>query len=88
MKPEWTEWIGSPTMHDPEDDSEEQDESGAQVMTVEDFREACRFGAYVDDDGVGYLGTALLESDVPIACSRARYEAVAAKYTHVWWYNK
>jgi|SRR5271170_4567669 len=60
---------------------------GVQLMTIAEFRDACRVGAYNDDDGSGYLGTIDKGSEAPISCSSPMTD-VPVRYTHVWWYNK
>lgn len=71
----------------------------AEVMLLQEFKEACAVGAYTDDDGCGYLGDADRPSKISISCvgdGRVLHQskmsfaewAKAAGYTHVWWYSK
>jgi hypothetical protein len=71
----------------------------AEVMTLQEFKEACAIGAYTDDDGSGYLGDEGRPSKFSISCSGtvrlhakpslpSLDRAMAAGFTHVWWYGK
>lgn len=61
------------------------EESGAEILTIEEFMNWCKSGFINDYDGSGYYGTEVEDLDIPVFCSDANLDY---KYTHVWWYNK
>lgn len=66
---------------------EKQDDIG-NLMTLEDFVEACDCGGFIDYDGYGYYATADKQSDVVISPSDVSLELVREDFTHVKWYNR
>ena len=64
------------------------EDNGIQIDTIGDFVDMCKMGAYTDDDGCAYLGSATKESGVEISISSMLAGQYDHKYTHIWWYNK
>ena len=60
----------------------------ADIYTIEEWREQCDQGNFIDYDGFGYLGTEDSESDVQVWPSIAKETALLPQYTHIWWYNR
>ena len=66
------------------------DKDNAEIMSIDEFREACRAGAYTDDDGSAFFGDEENCSRYTCSCSHivARAGSSIAGYTHIWWMNK
>ena len=64
-------------------------EDDCEKMTIADFVAGVRAGAYTDDDGSAYLGTADAEREsASIGTICAFYDSKSTRLTHVYWYNK
>ena len=59
-----------------------------EIMTLGDWRQAVKDGAYTDDDGMGNLATETHVSDLEINPSDAEIMPIPAWVTHVVWYNR
>lgn len=61
------------------------------VYTLEDFRQACEDGDFIDYDGTGYVGDETRHTRIeaiPSVYRRAIPEKHLNDYSHVHWYNK
>jgi len=59
------------------------------LMTLEEFKDAIRCGAFIDDDGVGVLATADYSTDHQISPSAISTDKELPEWvTHIVWYNK
>lgn len=65
------------------------DEEGF-FMTLSEFRGFVRAGAFVDDDGVGFLANSSRVSTVTISPSQIIVGKIEIDpgFTHVMWFNK
>ena len=61
-----------------------------QKMTLREFVDAVKAGAYTDDDGSARLGTDAgpVESPASIGTVLAFFDSKSTRLTHVYWYNK
>ena len=58
------------------------------LMTINEFKSNCRYGAFMDTDGVGYYATDKEVSNIE-ASPRAFVKGIIREdFTHVCWYNK
>jgi len=57
-------------------------------MTLEEFKDSCDCGAYVNYDGIGQYASATQESSVYVKPSDVFNGLLDTSYTHVVWYNK
>lgn len=57
------------------------------VYTIQEFREMCQVGGFVDDDGVGHpaVGGRFNQN---VAISPSNIAAIPPEATHVVWFNK
>lgn len=61
------------------------------LLTMEDFCEACANGVFTNYDGNGYLAMADGRTYIPIYPDMINYKEQAVRYkpfTHVVWFNK
>ena len=58
------------------------------LMTINEFKSNCRYGAFMDTDGVGYYATDKEVSDIKASPNAFRYGIIREDFTHVCWYNK
>lgn len=59
----------------------------ADVMTVHEFREMVKHGAFIDYDGFGYPMKDDL-ADHEIIVKPSRLETIPADATHIVWFNR
>ncbi len=64
-----------------------------EVFPLSTFVEHCRRGYFSDYDGIGFFGTARVQSNEQISCSAMAgwafgFGYTSAHHTHVYWYNK
>ena len=59
-----------------------------ETMTIEEFKERCRSGYFIDDDGHGYYATAEGKSNIQISPSDVMEDLCRDDFTHVIWFNK
>lgn len=57
-------------------------------MTLEDFKESCESGAFIDYDGFGYYATAKKMTHKIILPSDVKKGRCKSEYTHVVWFNR
>ncbi len=57
-------------------------------MTIQEFRNCCKSGLFIDYDGFGYLATKDSESNIEIRPSNLKKLKIPKWTTHVMWYNK
>jgi len=58
------------------------------LMTLEEFKECCRGGGFIDYDGFGYYSTETEESDITIKPSDITSGNYRKDFTHINWYNR
>ena len=58
------------------------------LMTINEFKSNCRYGVFMDTDGVGYYATDKEVSDIKASPNAFRYGIIREDFTHVCWYNK
>lgn len=58
------------------------------LMTINEFKSNCRYGAFMDTDGVGYYATDKEVSNIEVSPNVFRYGVIREDFTHVCWYNK
>jgi len=58
------------------------------IYTIEEWREQCDLGNFIDFDGIGYLGTEDSKSKIQVWPSIAKETALLPQFTHIWWYNR
>ena len=58
------------------------------LMTINEFKSNCRYGAFMDTDGVGYYATDKEVSNIEASPNVFRYGVIREDFTHVCWYNK
>ena len=57
------------------------------VYTVEEFRDCCEVGAFIDYDGFGYpVKNSLADNSITIVPSRL--EEIPEDATHIIWFNR
>ena len=56
-------------------------------MTIQDWKNCCAAGGYIDYDGYGYLCTATQQSDIQIRPSESHKE-ISSIFTHINWVNR
>ena len=58
------------------------------LMTINEFKSNCRYGAFMDSDGVGYYATDKEVSNIEASPSAFVKGIIREDFTHVCWYNK
>ena len=58
------------------------------LMTINEFKSNCRYGAFMDSDGVGYYATDKEVSNIEASPNAFRQGIIREDFTHVCWYNK
>ena len=58
------------------------------LMTINEFKSNCRYGAFMDTDGVGYYATDKEVSNIEASPNAFRQGIIREDFTHVCWYNK
>lgn len=58
------------------------------VYTIEEFKEACADGMFVDDDGWGYPVNEDARSDRSIVIRPSTLARIPKDATHIVWYNR
>ena len=58
------------------------------LMTINEFKSNCRYGAFMDTDGFGYYATDKEVSNIEASPNAFRYGIIREDFTHVCWYNK
>ena len=58
------------------------------LMTINEFKSNCRYGAFMDSDGVGYYATDKEVSNIGANPSAFVKGIIREDFTHVCWYNK
>ena len=57
------------------------------LMTINEFKSNCRYGAFMDSDGVGYYATDKEVSNIEASPSAFVKGIIREDFTHVCWYN-
>lgn len=58
------------------------------LMTINEFKSNCRYGAFMDSDGVGYYATDKEVSNIEANPSAFVKGIIREDFTHICWYNK
>ena len=58
------------------------------LMTINEFKSNCRYGAFMDTDGVGYYATDKEVSNIEASPSAFVKGIIREDFTHICWYNK
>ena len=58
------------------------------LMTINEFKSNCRYGAFMDSDGVGYYATDKEVSNIEASPSAFVKGIIREDFTHICWYNK
>ena len=58
------------------------------LMTINEFKSNCRYGVFMDTDGVGYYATDKEVSNIEASPNAFRQGIIREDFTHVCWYNK
>ena len=58
------------------------------LMTINEFKSNCRYGAFMDTDGSGYYATDKEVSNIEASPSAFVKGIIREDFTHVCWYNK
>lgn len=58
------------------------------LMLIDDFKEACDTGSFIDSDGMGYYAIETAKSAVRAKPSDFRRGIIDRDYTHIIWFNK
>ena len=58
------------------------------LMTINEFKSNCRYGVFMDSDGVGYYATDKEVSNIEASPSAFVKGIIREDFTHVCWYNK
>lgn len=71
-------------------DFELEDEVGPDdhLMTIEDFIDSCKCGAFIDYDGYGDYVKDNRKSNITIQPSDIAANCIRPEFTHVVWYNR
>ena len=69
-------------------DTIQLEECHGHLFTIEDFRECCKMGGFIESDGEGYYVKDNLEYDIPARPSFFAHDYIRQDFTHVMWYNK
>ena len=81
------EWTVTAHDDDYEPSEEELEGMGSYTMTLKEFLELCKAGAYVDDDGCGNPMVNDIVND-KIVISPSRLKEIPVGTTHILWHNK
>lgn len=57
-------------------------------MSLQDFKESCETGCFMDDDGYGVYATKDQKTDIQIYPSDFRLGVIRSDFEYVVWYNK
>ena len=66
----------------------EEGDLSALIVSVEEFVSMCEMGYITEDDGIGYYGSRVTESEDIVYPSEVSVGRINKIYSHVWWYNK
>lgn len=58
------------------------------LLTMEEFIDSCRCGAFIDYDGYGYYATATMETNIIVRPMHYHEDRLRKEFTHVMWYNR
>ena len=58
------------------------------LMTINEFKSNCIYGAFMDTDGVGYYATDKEVSNIEASPNAFRQGIIREDFTHICWYNK
>jgi hypothetical protein len=58
------------------------------IMSIKDFTEACKYGAFINSDGIGYYAFEDKESNLDAEPRAFKSGYIRKEFTHVCWYNK
>ena len=58
------------------------------LMTINEFKSNCRYGVFMDSDGVGYYATDKEVSNIEASPSTFVKGIIREDFTHICWYNK
>ncbi len=58
------------------------------LMTLEDFKECCMDGSFIDYDGSGNYATETQQSNIDIHPSDVLAGKIRTDFTHVMWFNR
>ena len=58
------------------------------LMTINEFKSNCRYGAFMDTDGSGYYATDKEVSNIEASPSAFVKGIIREDFTHICWYNK
>ena len=58
------------------------------LMTINEFKSNCRYGTFMDSDGVGYYATDKEVSNIEASPSAFVKGIIREDFTHICWYNK
>ena len=58
------------------------------LMTINEFKSNCIYGAFMDTDGVGYYATDKEVSNIEASPNAFRQGIIREDFTHACWYNK
>ena len=58
------------------------------LMTINEFKSNCRYGIFMDSDGVGYYATDKEVSNIEASPSAFVKGIIREDFTHICWYNK
>lgn len=58
------------------------------LISMQEFEDACNCGCFIDYDGSGYYATANQESNLPIKPSHVKSGIHLTKFSYVVWYNR
>lgn len=61
--------------------------SGGDLMTVKDFRDACKVGAFIDYDGFGHpVKRGKMAGEITVIPSKV--DEIPEDATHIIWFNR
>ena len=78
----------APKTYTKEDVSKEQPIEEGDVYTMEQFKEYCEDGSFIDYDGWGYLSNGKVEYDIQIVPTDIGFHTYDKCFSHVVWYNR
>lgn len=58
------------------------------MFQLEEFIEACKCNAFIDEDGYGYYSDGILMSDIIIVPSDIVHGTIDYDFSHVIWFNR
>lgn len=62
--------------------------SYGDLMTLEDFKDNCNSGGFIDYDGYGHYATATQMSNLIVRPSDVKKKKLREDFTHVVWFNR